>query len=422
MSRSRTPLAVASAVNLLANLLFPALAIRALGIGPAADALFMVFILPGVVVVLLGNSVLNWATPRLVRRSDPASRRQLAWSLLWILLGGVGALCVLLSLPAWLLRPGLAAGSSYALAIDALPAGCVAMLAATGAAVGQALHTAGRAVLESELRTLVANAVILAVWFAVDPSTLAACAWLFALRGVLHAGVLLPRLGMPRPADLSDRDLREVLRDSRLLLLAATYYKSEPFVDRLLFASVSGGAAAAFHLAHQLLATVTLLMNRVITAPMVAPLAERVHAGDGAGARRVLARALWRMALTGVLVWLLFAVAGEPLVRLLFLDAVPEAAHVALTAQLLVLLGGYMLAILLGQTLAQAYYTTGHTRAVMWLGIAGFTLGLAIKALALWYFGAAGLAAALSVSWLLNVSLYGLFRPAIFRRRPAPAG
>ena len=80
MSRTRTLLAVTSAFNLAANLLFPVLAVRALGGGNAADALFMVFILPTVVAVLLANSVLNWSTPRLVRREDTASRRALAWS------------------------------------------------------------------------------------------------------------------------------------------------------------------------------------------------------------------------------------------------------------------------------------------------------------------------------------------------------
>lgn len=409
-----------SVFNLLANLWFPVLAIRALGASHAADALFLVFILPAVIAVLLGNSVLNWSTPRLVRRVDAAARRQLSWSLLWVLLACVGALCVLLCLLLWLLvqfaLPPLDPAGSHALAMTILPAGVVAILASVVAAVAQALFTAERNVVGSEGRTLLANLLAMLAWLLLDPVTLAGCAALFALRAVLVALLLAPWLGRPLRLEAGDRDLRAVLRESRWLLLAATYYKSEPFVDRLLFASVSAGAVAAFHLAHQILALMTVLMNRVITATLVAPLAEAVHASAAGRARRLLQRALLGMAVTGVLVWVGFVLAGEPLVRLLFAGVPTAVGQIELTAQLLVLLGGYMLGILLGQVLGQALYTTGDTRAMMALGSAGFTLGLVIKVLALWQFGVIGLAAALSVSWLLNALLFYGFRPAIFRR------
>ncbi|MFZ5757748.1 MAG: lipid II flippase MurJ [Pseudomonadota bacterium] len=415
MSRSRTPLAVVSAVNLLANLLFPVLAIRALGAGSAADALFMVFILPGVVMVLLSNSVLNWITPRLVRRADAGSRRALCWSLLWVLLAGMVVLCIVLAVPAQLALPYLAAGSGYALAVAILPAGFVAMLASVVTAVAQSLFTAERAVLAGELRTLAANMAAAMVWLLVDPSTLTDCALLFALRAVLGSAFMATRLGRLRAPGFSDRDLREVLRESRVLLVAATYYKSEPFVDRLLFATVSGGAVAAFHLAHQIMSVVTLLMNRVVTATLVAPLAEAVHAGNGHRARRLLARSLAGMVLAGVVFWLLFLLGGEALLTLLFAGTDTGSAHITLTVTIFLLLGGYMLGVLLGQVLGQMYYTTGDTRTMMAVGIAGYTLGLALRAVALWQFGAAGLAAAISLSWLVNLLMYYGFRPAVFR-------
>jgi len=415
MPATRTPIAIASGCNLAANLAFPVLAIRALGAGHDADALFIVFILPAVVTVLLGNSVLNWAAPRMVRRDSDASRREFAWGLLWVLLACVALLCLLLWLAGLWLAPRLDPHGSYALALAVLPAGFVAVMAAVAMAVCQSLYTAERAVLGAELRTLLANTLALLAWLVVAPSTLAGCVLLFVLRQSLQAAVLLPRLGRPRAPVAGDRDLREVLRDSRALLLAATYYKSEPFVDRLLFASVSAGAVAAFQLAHQVIGTVTQMMNRVVTATLVAPLAERVHAGDGAGARRTLQRALALMLAVGLAAWLLFLLAGEALLQTLFAGANPDPAHIALTAQMLVLLGGYMLAILLGQVLGQAFYTTGDTRTVMWLGIIGYTLGLGIKLLALRWYGAPGLAAALSLSWLLNLSFYRFVQPPLFR-------
>lgn len=417
MAGQRKPIAVVSAFNLAMNLAFPVLAIRALGAGHAADALFIVFTLPAVVTVLLGNSVLNWVAPRLVRRSDDDSRRCLAWSLVWVLLAVVTLLLVLLWLLAYLLMPLLppAVPGGLALAVQLMPVGILAVLVAVTMAVCQSLYTAERAVLSSELRTLAANLVVLLIWLLLAPSSLLACALLFTLRLGLQAVFLLPRLGLPRRADFSDRDLREVLRDSRALLLAASYYKSEPFVDRLLFASVSAGAVAAFQLATQLVGTVTLMMSRVVTATLVAPLAARVHAGDGSGARRVLRRALSLMAAVGLASWLLFAVAGLPLFELLFLGASPDLQNLQLAAQMLVLLGGYLLAILLGQVLAQMFYVTGDTRTVMWLGVFGYTAGLGIKLLALAWFGVPGLTVALSISWMLNLSAYAFFRPAMFR-------
>lgn len=418
--RHDSSLPAVSAANLLANLGFPVLAVRALGVGHQADALFMVFILPAVIAVLLGNSVLNWSTPRLVRRAHTASRQVLCWSLLWALLAGVGILCALLWLLGQALLPRLDPAAGYALALTILPLGVLAMMATVATAVAQSLFTAERNVVGSEWRTLLANLLAMLAWLLFEPVTLGACAGVFALRTVLIALLLLPRLGWPRRPVTTDQDLRDVLRESRWLLLAATYYKSEPFVDRLLFASVSAGAVAAFHLAHQILSLVTVLMNRVITATLVAPLADAVHVSDAVRARRLLNRALLRMALTGLLVWALFVLAGEPLVRLLFAGVPTAPGQIELTAQLLVLLGGYLLGILLGQVLGQAFYNTGDTRAMMALGIGGFTLGLVFKVLALWQFGVIGLTAALSVSWLVNALLYYGFRPAIFRRPAAP--
>lgn len=415
MSRTRTPLAVTSVFNLLANLLFPVLAVRALGTGNASDALFLVFILPPVITVLLGNSVLNWSTPRLVRRTDPAGRRALCWSLAWTLLAGVGLLCLLLWLGAQALAPRLAAGGSYALAIALFPAGAVAVLAAVLTAVSQSLYTAERDVLGSELRTLATNVIAGVAWLVVAPATLESCALLFALRPVLAAAALLPRLGRPRAPDLADPDLRGVLRESRVLLLAATYYKSEPFVDRLLFASVSGGVVAAFHLAHQVMSVVTNMMNRVVTATLVAPLAESVHAGDGPGSRRLLRRAAMHMAFTGCVFWVLFLLLGEPLLRLLLRGTATAAADAALTAHILVLMGGYMLGVLVGQVLGQAFYATGDTRTVVRVGIGIYTLGLLFKGIGLWLFGATGLVAAISLTWLVNLALFRWTRPALFR-------
>ncbi len=414
--RARTALAAVSAANLLQNLLFPILALRTLGASNAADALFMVFILPGVVMVLLGNSVLNWSTPRLVRRADNTSRRVLCWSLLWTLQAGVLLLCFALWLGARLVLPYVQPAGGYALAIGVLPLGLLAMLAAVVTAIGQSLFTAESDVLGGELRTFIANLIAMAAWFVFDPATLVACAALFALRAVLVAALLLPRLGVPRKAQLHDADLRDVLRESRVLLLAATYYKSEPFVDRLLFASVPGGAVSAFHLAQQVLSVVTLMMNRVITAPLVAPFAERMHAGDASGARILLRAALWRMAVVGIGVWILFVVAGEPLVRLLFSGTAYSAEHIALTAQMLALLGGFMLAVLFGQVLAQVFYCSGETRQMVVLSIGGYTVGLLLKVLALWQFGVMGLVAPSSLSWLLNVSAFRLVVPGILRR------
>lgn len=420
--RARFILASASTANLAANLLFPVLAVRALGIGTDVDALFMVFILPGVVMVLLGNSVLNWSTPRLVRRADDASRRALCWSLLWILLAVVGGGCVLLGLAgAWSL-PRLDPAGSYAHAVAVLPAGLVAMLATVVVALAQSLHVAERDVAGSEWRTLLANLATTLIWFALAPATLWACALLFALRPLLTAMMLAPRLGPPRRPDTSDEDLRAVLRESRWLLLAATYYKSEPFVDRLLFATVSGGAVAAFHIAQQVMGTVSLLVNRTVTAPMVAPLSASVHAGETAKAASLLHRTLAKVGVIGLLAWGVLLFAAEPLVSLLYSGMSVESTSVELTARMLLILGGYLLAMLLGQVLAQAYYCAGATRRMIALGIAGYTTGLVLKAVALWQFGVLGLAGASSLAWLLNATMLRLFLPAGVRHpREQPA-
>lgn len=416
---SRALLTTTSLVNLLVNLVFPVLAVRALGAGTNADALFIVFILPQLVVVLLGNSVLNWLTPRLVRREGDDSRRSLCWSLLWVLLAAILVLCALLWMLAYLLLGDRAAGDPYGLAAAILPIGLSAIFGAVAAALAQSLYTAERHVLAGEWRTLVANAVALAAWFAIAPSTLVACALLFAFRPLATAAILLPRLGRPCAPDRADRDLREILRESRLLLVAATYYKSEPFVDRLLFATASPGAVAAYHLAMQVIGTVTQMMQRVVVAPMIAPYAEAVHSADIPRMRRIIRSATAVMLAAGIAWWAIFGIAGEPLVALLFRNATTAHVDPALIAHMLVILGGYMSALLLGFVSAQVYYCGGETRRVVVLSTLAFTLGIAIRVVALYWWGITGLVAAVSIAWVLNVGLFYAGIPGIFRRTQA---
>jgi peptidoglycan biosynthesis protein MviN/MurJ (putative lipid II flippase) len=423
--RARSLLAAMSAANLLQNLLFPVLAVRALGAGSAADALFMVFVLGAVVNVLLANSVLNWVTPRLVRRRDDESRRQLCWSLLWVLAAGVCLLCALLWLGAYRMVDSRTVGESYALAFTVLPLGFIAVLATVIASLAQCLFVAERDVPGGEWRALLGSTLALLAWFAAGPETLLACAALFTLRAVLMTVVVLPRLGKPRWLCRHDPDLRDILRESRVLLLAATYYKSEPFVDRLLFASAPGGAVAAYHLAGQILAVVTQLVQRVLIAPLIAPFAEAVNRADLPRMRRIIAGAMLRAVLLGVVVWVLVILAGEALLAMLLAGSSVSAAQIHLTAQMMTILGGFMLAVLVGMVSAQVYYCCGETRRVVVYSSAAYTVGLVMKIVALWQFGVMGLVVAVTVSWVLNVVWFGAKIPEIFRgieqRGPVPA-
>lgn len=423
--RARTLLTVTSAANLLQNLLFPVLAVRALGAGSDTDALFMVFILPTVAMVLLAGSVFNWLTPRLVRRLDDASRRDLSWSLMWVLLAGVSVFCALLWWLTAFALDGRNINDSYALAGGVLPLGLIAVLATVVSSLSSCLFVAERDVLGGEWRSLLGSSLALFAWVWVAPETLFACAALFALRAVCMAVVLLPRMGMPRLPLWQDKDLREILRESRLLLLAATYYKSEPFVDRFLLASAPGGAVAAYHLAGQILAVVTQLAQRVLIAPLIAPFAEAVHQADIPRMRKIISAAFLRALLLGLVVWAMVIVGADVLLRMLFAGSAVDPEHLALTAQMMAVLGGFMLAVLLGMVSAQVYYCSGETRRVVVYSSMAVTGGFVLKLLALWQFGVMGLVAAISLSWLFNVIWFCGKIPEVFRaveqRGPLPA-
>jgi O-antigen/teichoic acid export membrane protein len=416
--RARAVLLTASTANLLHHLLFPVLAIRALGAGTASDALFLVFILPGVAIVLLASSVLNWATPKLVHRPDTASRRALAWSLLWLVCGAMLLLGLLLWLLATLFVPP--GDGAFAQAAGILPIALAAMAGIAVMGVAQSLYTAEHAVPDSEARILLGNLVTVALWFAFPPQTLAACAGFFLLRILLAAALLLPRLGAPRLPDPADADLRAIVRESRWLLLSSTWTKSEPFVDRLLLGAVTsgmagagGGVVAAFHVAQQTVSVVALLMHRTVTAPLVPQLAGELRRHDTAAAQARVRAALLRMAQVAVPVWLLFVVAGERILAPLF------AGDAALAARIFVALGGLLLATLYGQVVAQYYYCTGATRSLLWRSVNGYTLGLALKLLALWQFGVMGLVLAISASWLLQALILRAGVPALLATPPS---
>jgi peptidoglycan biosynthesis protein MviN/MurJ (putative lipid II flippase) len=117
----------------------------------------------------------------------------------------------------------------------------------------------------------------------------------------------------------------------------------------------------------------------------------------------------------------LVIVAGEWLFALMLAGSGVAAADIALAADMMALLGGYMLAVLMGIVSAQVYYCCGETRRVALYSTVVVTLGVPVKLLGLWQFGVPGLVAGISLSWLLNVAWFWWKVPVIFAdvaRRP----
>ena len=185
-------------------------------------------------------------------------------------------------------------------------------------------------------------------------------------------------------------------------LVGTAYYKTDPLVDRLLSSMAPVGGLSLLYVGQQLYAAANQIINKAISAPMVPLLAIQVKAGDWPAFRRSYRkRLLWMGGISslGYLVLLLF---GEPLLSLVIGQGSVTEENVETLWWIMVALGGALIGGAMGQITSTAFYAMGDTRTPTVMSIWTFSFYVPIKFLVFFYSGLIGLAASVSVYFMVN--------------------
>jgi putative peptidoglycan lipid II flippase len=230
-----------------------------------------------------------------------------------------------------------------------------------------------------------------------------AAAWSWVLQSVVPAAFLLPSLGGFRRPQLGSSGAMEAWRRVKPLLLGMTYYKTDPVVDRFLSSLAPAGGLTLLNLAQQAWGALAQILNRAITGPLVPALATYAKQESWATFRHAYRSRLALMTGIAAVCFVALLAAGPGVLALLVGHGGVTTTNVRLLWWLMVALGGVLVGGAAGQIVSSAFYSMGNTATPTRIGVAGFTVGIVLKALGFMWLGIVGIAIGASAYYLLNV-------------------
>jgi putative peptidoglycan lipid II flippase len=396
---------VFAAANIGATFLFQWYIITELGAGAETDALFAGMALPQLVLSVVSLSLTQVLVPILAGESAEQFRSDL-WGFLALVGGLFLVLASLFYVTAGLWVPVLVPGFAAEvqdLTVELTRIQLIGMVFAALNGVQVAAYHARQQFYWPELTPLVTAVVVFAVLlWALPKYGVEAAAWLATMRLVMQTGLLSINLGTPVRVNLRSYASLEAWKRIKPLLLGATYYKSDPLLERFLLSTASSGTLSIYYLAQQIFSAANQVLSKAMIAPLVPALSHLYKTGDVEEFRRLCRRKLAHIGVLCLMGAAIFAVFGEPLLALVLSYGRITVSDVSMLWWVLCCLGGAFVAGLAGQVLSSIFYIAGDTSTPTRMSVLTFTICIPVKIFSYIQFGVTGLAIVTSVHLVVN--------------------
>jgi putative peptidoglycan lipid II flippase len=394
-----------SALTLLLSFAFQWVALTQLGPGRETDALFAGMTVPQLILSVVSGSLVHVLVP-LLTQDGPQHLQRNAWSFMALSALGFGVLAMVLAVLAgvWvrLLVPGFDV-QTLTLTIELTRITLLGMfLGGLNGVLASVGHARARFVRVELAQALSAGFAILLLLWALPRFGVLAAAWALVARSLLETLLLLPLLPKPVKPALNHPSLLVAWQRIRPLLMGATYYKTDPLVDRVLLSLNLSGSLTLYYFGQQLYGAVNQVLNRALVAPLVPRLVVMVAAKDTPGFWLAYQHHLRIQLGLGACGLLAFALVGQTLLQVLIGHGQFSPGHVEELWWIMIWLSGVFLGGLLGQLSSACFYALADTRTPTRIGIYSFTFYLPIKVALYLIAGVPGLALSTSAFVLLN--------------------
>lgn len=395
-------------ISICVNFAYQWYVITTLGPGQSTDALFAGMMVPQLVLVIVAGS-LNYVLVPLLAVEEGEARERLAWTYVQGI--GVGCLALvgllMLAAPRWvpLTVPGFSpAAASLAVHLTRIQLLGVVFTAVTG--VEWAMHYAKHRFVRAEGSGVLASLAGFGfIVVALPRIGVAAAAWGTLVRSGMQMLLLTWGMGRYRRPEWRHPGLAVALRRTAPLTGGQVYYKSDALLDRFFASLAPAGTLSLYHVAQQLYASASMVLNRAVVAPVVPRLSRRANLKQWPA---FIAQVNQRLVV--LLVMTFAASAGLALVGRSVLGTIFHRGQFTPVAiehlwWLLLLLSGVWVGGAAGQILSTSFYAQGDTRTPTLVGVAGFTVAIVLKVVAFRRYGIEGLAVAASLYYLLNAAV-----------------
>lgn len=406
-----------SAANIASNLLFQWLVLTMLGPGKLTDALFAGLTLPQLFTAIVSSSLTHVLVPILANETHEDQRRD-AWTLFFYsaALFGVAAIGLIISATWWvpLIVPGFAVDAKLitvelaSISILGLVfTGMSAVQAAVGYARYKFIWVDGASVLANLL------SVLLLIWLLPHYGVWAA-AWISVLRMCLQTTLLMPIMGRPVMLDRTRPTTQIAWQRLKPILIGASYYKLDPLVDRFLLSTAAAGSLSQLYLCQQLHSAASQIVSKALVVPAMTALSAEHKLNNQKIFFSILVKKLRVIFIVCLIGLFAIILVGEPLLRWGLVFGEFTIIHAAEMWVLLILSAGMFVGGAMGSMSSGAFYAQGDTITPTLLGSFAFTLGIFLKIAMFKIYGVHGLAIAISVYYILSLSiqLFVLWRRA----------
>ena len=386
------------------------------GTGDELDAFLIAFLIPSLVINVLGATLGAVFIPAYVEiresRGATQANRLVGDLVLWVS-AALSAAMLLLAFTAPLYLSLLAAGFSDAkrafvqqLLWWLAPLGVVSSVRALW---GAALNADERFWLMSLVGVLTPVALI--AFLAALPALGVYCLVLgLTVGGIAEAaclGVALHRQGIPlwpHSFAFSD-DVRHTVRQWLPMTTGATLMAGAALVDQILAARLAPGSVAALEYGNRIVAVITGLgvtTLGVAIVPYFAQLVARAHWPELA---HVVKRWIGLVAATTIPVVLVMVVFAEPIVEVGFERGAFSAADTALVARVQMLLALQVPFHIAGIVLVRLVSALKANHALAWISLSNLIIKVPLSMVLMWLFGLPGIALATSVMYMASFGM-----------------
>jgi putative peptidoglycan lipid II flippase len=397
-----------SLCTLVSNLLIQLLVVTKIGPGYLTDAFYAGMTVPQLFTTIISSSLTSVLVPLLVSEPQEDQRRD-AWtlSIYSAALFTLVAVCLILTASWWVPEtvPGFSSQAKQT-TVELARISLLGMIFTGITAVQFAISYAQRKHLWADSASLFSNliSIILLSCF-LSRYGIRFAAWTSVSRFLVQSLMLLPVMGMPSVPAHGRPMIQKAWKRLKPILLASSFYKLDPLVDRFLVSSAFAGSVSLLYLAQQFHSAASNMVSKALVAPSIPRLALAWSSKNKPLFNSILIRTLWALLIIYLLAISFAWFAGLPIFTLFIMRGDFTAANVKELWELLLLSSGMLLGGGIGSLTAGAFYSQGDTRTPAFLGTLSFLICIGLKVVMYIRYGVYGLAVAISMYYLFSMGI-----------------
>lgn len=395
------------ALQLLATFAMQLLVVRLAGVNTSTDAYIAAQAVPSVLSAILMSALQSVWLPRLAVITDEPEQwqKEQAKAQGQSFIMAVGAFGVLWGTHLlWqpLLFPGFSAQQLQEVSLFCTPLFLAAAFNTQSALLTVALRAKGKFIAAESIATFGSIFALISVAYTLPEWGLMSVTWITAIRAVLVYGLQLWLAKWPGIDVKEGFKCRETWQLMRPLLFGASIYKTSPLVDRFFLSQVPAGGMTAFSLAQTAMSAVATILEKSISMPITPTLTRLAVMNEKKSLLILYKRTILKfMTIISLFIMLVIISQNIIIINLInYLKINSETAQLILMLFLTLTLYGCIAG--LGGLTNSIFYALNDTKTVAIIATAGFLLSIIVRFIGFYYYGLIGLAASISIYYLLN--------------------